>query len=193
LSEGRAHDTAIWLSGRHVSSGNGNGPETLLWPSLLFTQARASREILGDPYTGGPMPHAVPDTGLPGQPTEVRVEVTMAAGLLTNLARVVGFGAACATIALYVWALGMLAVASLFLFAIMLALGAAWASVMVRPFLLIAISIASFIPSAISFAFTAVYVMLFYVCNVLYLVAAGLMLIAIGLRSISGGSRDSNA
>lgn len=120
----------------------------------------------------------------------------MAAALLMNLARVVGLGAACALIAVYVGVAGWdWAVASWYaLMVIVPVLVAVWASITIRPFVLCAVAAFSFVSPFLSFSFgtTVGFVRSIQICSALYLVAAALMLTAIGLRGISDGAGGGN-
>ncbi len=98
-------------------------------------------------------------------------------GLLLNSARIVGLASACVAILLY----GLM-VPWPGVLMILLALAAAWASMTIRPFVLIAVSFASFFPLGLYLLFTPGILRWTALCDVLFLVAAGLMLIARGYQ-----------
>ncbi len=98
-------------------------------------------------------------------------------GLLLNSARIVGLVAACIAILLHGLMVTWLGVPM-----ILLALAAAWASMTIRPFMLIAVFFASFFPLGLYLLFTPGILKWTALCDVLYLVAAGLMLVARGYQ-----------
>jgi hypothetical protein len=73
---------------------------------------------------------------------------------------------------------------------ILLALLAAWASLAIRPFVLVAVFFASFFPAGLYFTFTPGFLKWIGVCDVLYLVAAGLMLVVRGYLGSHNGAES---
>ena len=103
--------------------------------------------------------------------------------LLPNSARTLGLAANCAAMILYgvafagepTWPIAAL---------MALTLVGAWASLAVRPVVLVVVFFASFFPIGLYLAFVPGYLRWIALCNVLYLVAAGLMLVARGYRGV---------
>jgi hypothetical protein len=96
---------------------------------------------------------------------------------LMKLARAVGLGAACTAVLLY----GIAAVRLVFtwqlVLMVLLALVAGWASITIRPFVLVVVFFVSFFPIGLYLTFTPSFLQWIGVCDVLYLVTGGQMLL----------------
>jgi hypothetical protein len=74
---------------------------------------------------------------------------------------------------------------------VVLALLAAWASLTIGPFVLVAVFLTSFFPIGLYLTFTPGHLGWIGVCDALYLVAAGLMLVVRGYRESHNGPQSS--
>jgi len=106
-----------------------------------------------------------------------KVESTMATVFLMKLARAVGLGAACPAGLLYGIAAVRLAFTWQLVLMVLLALVAGWASITIRPFVLVVVFFVSFFPIGLYLTFTPSFLQWIGVCDVLYLVTGGQMLL----------------